>query len=135
MTEGFEPLDLVTHQSNEFKQLEAEASEPRESREEAAKDPSSPAHSDPSGGPSSHNDGDPAEAQATSDQDCETPPSLYIDRNGDRIERIHVLCSCGKSITLKCNYPDSDASPSSVTSQDNAAPAPPADASSALPHP
>ena len=134
MTEGFEPLNLETHQSSEFKQLEVETSDPGESLEQAAMDASSPAHSDPPGESSSPSDGAPAGTQGASDQDCETPPRLYVDRNGDRIERIHVLCSCGKSITLKCNYPDSDASPSSVTAQDNPAPPPPEDPSSALPH-
>jgi len=31
-------------------------------------------------------------------------PKILLDRDGDRITRIRVLCSCGQSIHLDCDY-------------------------------
>lgn len=31
-------------------------------------------------------------------------PKILLDREGDKISRIRVLCSCGQSIVLDCNY-------------------------------
>ena len=31
-------------------------------------------------------------------------PKILLDREGDNIRRIRVLCSCGQSIVLDCNY-------------------------------
>lgn len=32
-------------------------------------------------------------------------PKVLLDRDGDKISRIRVLCSCGQSIVLDCQYP------------------------------
>jgi hypothetical protein len=40
------------------------------------------------------------------EQEEEKAPKLFVDREGDQIVRIRVLCGCGKSTTLKCTYPD-----------------------------
>ena len=39
------------------------------------------------------------------DEDCKEPKVL-IDRDGDRITHIRVLCCCGHSIVIDCQYPD-----------------------------
>ena len=39
------------------------------------------------------------------DEDCKEPKVL-IDRDGDRITHIRVLCCCGHSIVIDCRYPD-----------------------------
>lgn len=33
-------------------------------------------------------------------------PKILLDRDGDKISRIRVLCSCGQSIVLDCQYPN-----------------------------
>ncbi|MDA7665461.1 hypothetical protein N8648_02820 [Verrucomicrobia bacterium] len=37
------------------------------------------------------------------EKECEEP-KILLDREGDKIRRIRVLCSCGQSIVLDCNY-------------------------------
>ncbi len=31
-------------------------------------------------------------------------PKILLDRDGDKISRIRVLCTCGQSIVLDCKY-------------------------------
>ncbi len=38
------------------------------------------------------------------EKECKEP-KILLDREGDKISRIRVLCSCGQSIVLDCNYP------------------------------
>jgi hypothetical protein len=37
------------------------------------------------------------------EKECKEP-KILLDREGDKISRIRVLCSCGQSIVLDCNY-------------------------------
>ena len=39
------------------------------------------------------------------EKECKEP-KILLDREGDKISRIRVLCSCGQSIVLDCNYSD-----------------------------
>ncbi|MEM7454616.1 MAG: hypothetical protein AAF456_09730 [Planctomycetota bacterium] len=34
-------------------------------------------------------------------------PDICVVRNGDRIESIKVICSCGEEININCIYPES----------------------------
>ena len=44
-------------------------------------------------------------AVESNDEDCKEPKVL-IDRDADRITHIRVLCCCGHSIVIDCQYPD-----------------------------
>ncbi len=35
---------------------------------------------------------------------CRTEPSVYIHRQGDKIERIEFVCTCGKSTHVSLDY-------------------------------
>ena len=44
-------------------------------------------------------------ADESHDETC-NEPKVLIDRVGDRITHIRVLCSCGHSVVIDCQYPD-----------------------------
>ena len=44
-------------------------------------------------------------ADESHDETC-NEPKVLIDRVGDRITHIRVLCCCGHSIVIDCRYPD-----------------------------
>ena len=58
-----------------------------------------------------------------------TQPTLVLDRDGDRITRIRVLCGCGQSVTIKCDYLENSEKCSSEANSSASAPAAPADSS------
>lgn len=62
-----------------------------------------PAYRAPDRGQEAAQDSDPIDNCSHPDTQM---PKLFIDREGERIVRIRVLCGCGKSTTLKCAYED-----------------------------
>lgn len=104
MTDLFEPLNMTEGQKeqSDFKrialsQTKEELSDSRNSSAYTLPDESSTPT------PPQNAEAHPDEcAQQSEDQ----APKLFVDREGDRIVRIRVLCGCGKSTTLKCTYPD-----------------------------
>ena len=101
MNECFEPLGLSADQltDSEFKgftedRVDSHSFSDTEAQTSASSAPVAAAHSKPS---------------PTTDHEhaMEEKPKLFLDRDGDKIVKIRVLCGCGKSITLNCQYPNS----------------------------
>ena len=51
------------------------------------------------------NDAENIIADESHDETC-NEPKVLIDRVGDRITHIRVLCCCGHSVVIDCQYPD-----------------------------
>jgi hypothetical protein len=45
----------------------------------------------------------PAEALAHDLSSCQEP-KVFIDKEGDRITKIRMLCGCGQSVVIDCQY-------------------------------
>ncbi len=108
MPETFEPFPMTASRepSSSFEELKSDspiesAAETEEPKEQTAPPLSSGSNSDPA-----QNASDVPQHQASD------TPKLFVDREEGRIVRIRVLCSCGLSTTLKCNY---EATPAEVS--------------------
>jgi hypothetical protein len=102
MPDLFEPLNMTEGQKAQSDFQRVALSRPEEA-EPNSRNPSSytlPNESTTAITPS------PPPPTEVCEQEEEKAPKLFVDREGDQIVRIRVLCGCGKSTTLKCTYPD-----------------------------
>jgi hypothetical protein len=71
------------------------------------KPPGSPSSSpvkEPDSNPGSAAAPPPAAKTEAHESTCQEP-RILLDREGEKITQIRVLCSCGQSIVLDCKYP------------------------------
>ena len=104
MSDLFEPLNMTEGQKaqSDFQRIALSRSDETQAESRGPSFYTLPNESTTSAPPSSP----PPPPTEDCEHEEEKAPKLFVDREGDQIVRIRVLCGCGKSTTLKCTYPD-----------------------------
>ena len=100
MPETFEPFQMTVSRDSlsSFEELKSDTPPQNLKPSEEPIEQTSPPLSN-----GSESDPNPPPANVPQHNASDTP-KLFVDREQGRIVRIRVLCSCGLSTTLKCNY-------------------------------
>jgi hypothetical protein len=105
MNTDFVPLSslLESMKAPSFEELDREISQ---SKPVEKPDPTHQVQSadTPPAPPGNESQEPPSPSKPAPDKVC-SEPKVLLDRDGDKISRIRVLCSCGQSIVLDCKYP------------------------------
>lgn len=104
MNTDFVPLSslLESMKVPTFEGLQKEVAQPKPVEPAPTSRPKS---NDAPPAPQNNQPQDPPPPQKPAPEKVCSEPKVLIDRDGDKITHIRVLCSCGQSIVLDCQYP------------------------------
>ena len=117
LTEAFVPLTSLmdTMRNESFETLDTQTATLAEPAIDSAAEPSIQTHEE-----TAEVSGDKQAIEEASTHTC-NEPKVLIDRDGDRITHIRLLCCCGQSIVVDCQYPE----PAAETASEQAGPSSP----------
>ena len=117
LTEAFVPLTSLmdTMRNESFETLDTQTATLTEPAIDSAAEPSIQAHEE-----AAEVSGEKQAIEEASTHTC-NEPKVLIDRDGDRITHIRLLCCCGQSIVVDCQYPE----PAVETASEQAVPSSP----------
>ena len=109
LTEAFVPLTSLmdTMRNESFETLDTQTATLTEPAIDSAAEPSIQTHEE------SAEVSDEKEAIEEVSRHACNEPKVLIDRDGDRITHIRLLCCCGQSIVVDCQYPEPGVVPAS----------------------
>ena len=105
MNTDFVPLSslLESMKAPSFEGLDKKVSQPKPA-EKTAPNPQ-PRSNDAPPAPQTTKPQEPPPPPKPAPEKVCSEPKVLLDRDGDKITHIRVLCSCGQSIVLDCQYP------------------------------
>ena len=117
LTEAFVPLTSLmdTMRNESFETLDTQTATLAEPAIDSAAEPSIQTHEE-----SAEVSEEKQAIEEVSSHAC-NEPKVLIDRDGDRITHIRLLCCCGQSIVVDCQYPE----PGVETTSEQAVPSSP----------
>ena len=117
LTEAFVPLTSLmdTMRIESFETLDTQTATLAEPAIDSVAEPSIQTHEE-----TAEVSGDKQAIEEASTHTC-NEPKVLIDRDGDRITHIRLLCCCGQSIVVDCQYPE----PAAETASEQAGPSSP----------
>ena len=117
LTEAFVPLTSLmdTMRNESFETLDTQTATLAEPAIDSVAEPSIQTHEE-----TAEVSGDKQAIEEASTHTC-NEPKVLIDRDGDRITHIRLLCCCGQSIVVDCQYPE----PAAETASEQAVPSSP----------
>ena len=117
LTEAFVPLTSLmdTMRNESFETLDTQTATLAEPAIDSAAEPSIQAHEE-----AAEVSDEKQTIEEASTHTC-NEPKVLIDRDGDRITHIRLLCCCGQSIVVDCQYPE----PAVETASEQAVPSSP----------
>jgi len=117
LTEAFVPLTSLmdTMRNESFETLDTQTATLAEPAIDSVAEPSIQTHEE-----TAEVSGDKQAIEEASTHTC-NEPKVLIDRDGDRITHIRLLCCCGQSIVVDCQYPE----PAVETASEQAVPSSP----------
>ena len=117
LTEAFVPLTSLmdTMRNESFETLDTQTATLAEPAIDSVAEPSIQTHEE-----TAEVSGERQAIEEASTHTC-NEPKVLIDRDGDRITHIRLLCCCGQSIVVDCQYPE----PAAETASEQAGPSSP----------
>jgi len=117
LTEAFVPLTSLmdTMRNESFETLDTQTATLAEPAIDSAAEPSIQTHEE-----AAEVSDEKQAIEEVSSHAC-NEPKVLIDRDGDRITHIRLLCCCGQSIVVDCQYPE----PAVETASEQAGPSSP----------